>query len=50
MNNKEDQNFIEEIEKNSKIFNEKINKLNSNYDSESSQKNKESKKYKFNKK
>ena len=26
MNNKEDQNFIEEIEKNSKIFNEKINK------------------------
>ena len=50
MNNKEDQNFIEEIEKNSKIFNEKINKLNSNYDSESSQKNKELKKYKFNKK
>ena len=47
MNNKEDQNFIEEIEKNSKIFNEKISKLNSNYDSESSPINKELKKYKF---
>ena len=50
MNKKEDQNFIEEIEKNSKIFNEKISKLNSNYDSENSLKNKEFKKYKFTKK
>ena len=36
MNKKENQNFIEEIEKNSKIFAEKINKLNSGYDSENS--------------
>ena len=32
--NKIESNFIEEIEKNSKIFEEKINKLNSTYDSE----------------
>ena len=50
MNKKENQNFIEEIEKNSKIFAEKINKLNSGYDSENSFEKKESKKYKFTKK
>ena len=50
MNKKENQNFIEEIEKNSKIFVEKINKLNSGYDSENSFEKKESKKYKFTKK
>ena len=46
MNKKVNQNFIEEIEKNSKIFAEKINKLNSSYESENSQKNK-NKNYKF---
>ena len=50
MNKKENQNFIEEIEKNSKIFAEKINKLNSGYDSENSFEKKESKKFKFTKK
>ena len=50
MNKKENQNFLEEIEKNSKIFAEKINKLNSGYDSENSFEKKESKKYKFTKK
>ena len=50
MNNKNNQNFIEEIEKNSKIFTEKMNKLNSGYDSENSQEKIELKKYKFTKK
>lgn len=50
MNKKDNQNFIEEIEKNSKIFAEKINKLNSTYDSENSFEKKESKKFKFTKK
>ena len=48
--NKIESNFIEEIEKNSKIFEEKINKLNSTYDSENSFERKDSKKYKFTKK
>lgn len=48
MNKKLNQNFIEELEKNSKIFDDKINKLNSGYE-EKSQKNIETK-YKFTKK
>ena len=48
--NKIESNFIEEIEKNSKIFEEKINKLNYTYDSENSFERKDSKKYKFTKK
>lgn len=50
MNNKNNQNFIEEIERNSRMFTEKMNKLNSGYDSENSQEKIESKKYKFTKK
>ena len=48
MNKNLNQNFIEELEKNSKIFDDKINKLNSGYE-EKSQKNIETK-YKFTKK
>ena len=46
MNKKLNLNFIEELERNSKIFDDKINKLNSGYE-ENSQKNIKAKKYKF---
>ena len=49
MNKKLNLNFIEELERNSKIFDDKINKLNSGYE-ENSQKNIKAKKYKFIKK
>lgn len=47
MNKNENQTFIEEIEKNSKIFAEKLNKLNSSHESDNSQKKRDFKKYKF---
>ena len=50
MNKNQNQNFLEEIEKNSKIFAEKINILNSSYNNENLEQQKEFKKNRFIKK